>query len=138
MREIKTIEIYLDERSKREFTVKELTVQDILDLFQTNSLIKGGKREKPGVNIPGFSFINLLLSFKPDVEEIMRRSCDFTFEELLTLPPSDIKRLYDGFQEVNQTFFDVSEKLGIREMLIGILETEKVESTTDFSEPPLG
>ena len=121
MREVKVIPIEIEKGLKKEFTISELTIQNILDLSQTNSLLGGVETQKPGVTLPGFYFMNQLLSFRPDVEHIMAVSCDFKYDDLLALAPSDVKVLLDGFLEVNQTFLDVLEKMGAGQILRSII-----------------
>ena len=131
MQQVTVIKIEIEKGLTKEYTIKELTVKQILDLSQTNTFLGGGSKTKPGLNVPGFSIINHLVSFKPEVERIMDVSCDFKFEDLIKLAPSDIKVLYDGFQEVNQTFLDVLEKLGITKILKSLQES----FMNGFSEP---
>lgn len=121
MREIKVITIEIEKGTRKDFTVKELTIQNILDLSQTNVLLGGKGNSEPGDNLPGFYFMNQLFAFRPDVERIMKVSCDFEYNDLLTLAPSDIKLLVDGFLEVNQTFLAVLEKVGAKEVLKAII-----------------
>lgn len=118
MQEIKEITIEIKKGESKVYCIKELTLNNLIELSQTNSLLGGGsEKEGPVRKIPGLAFVNKLIAFRPDVESILKMSCNFTFEDLLELPPSDIKILFEGFQEVNQVFLEGLEKLGVLQML---------------------
>ncbi len=121
MQEIKKIEIQTEPDTIKVFTVKELTVKQLIELSQTNSLLGGESKKKDPGNAPGSSFVHQLLSFRPDLEKVMKMSCSFTFDDLIELPPSDIKIIFEGFQEVNQSFLEGLEKLGLLETLKKLL-----------------
>lgn len=122
MRTIKKIEIQIEPELMKTFVVKELTLNQLIELAQTNSLF-GGEVKKDPEAILGSSFLSQLIAFKPDIEKVMEMTCSFSFQDLLELPPSDIKLIFEGFQEVNQSFLDGLEKLGLLETMKKLLNS---------------
>lgn len=91
----------------REITVKELSVEDILDL--------------QGLNLADFE--SALAGFLP-------RCTDIGLGALKKLAPSEIRLLVDAFREVNADFFLTAGWLG----LDGLLANLKAAILRDFSE----
>jgi len=85
--------------------VKELTVAEILDLI-------GGK-ELPEISD--------LMSFIAYMEDLLPLFLDgISIEEMRTLPPSQVKKIYESFREVNQVFFDLAQAAGLGKLMDSI------------------
>lgn len=119
MRRSKPIEIELDNSTKKTFVVKELTVQELIDLTQNNKLFGGAAKTKEE---EGESIMEELFNFKESVAEVMKVSCDFSIDDVKGLAPGDIEELYKGWREVNQTFLSLLEKTGVLQAFQKILE----------------
>lgn len=123
MRNIKIVKITLEgETDPREFTIKELTIEQIIELSQTSSLFGGnkeGENEKPAqdpATVMAMQNIPILGHLKDlgfELEKVMKSTCDFSLEDLKPLAPSEVKEVWNGFKEVNQDFLEVLEKLGL-------------------------
>lgn len=86
MRKIKTIKI-----DDKEFTVRELTVQQVWDLKNS-----GGEK--------GSS----------EIERLAALCCpELTTEVAMNMAPSELKQLWTTFKEVNADFLDLAAFLGI-------------------------
>ena len=109
----------------KEYSIKELTVQDIIDITSGSMFFSGllsgkSKEENPASNEPPLSEIQTILS---DIDRVMEKTCDFKVKDLYHLAPSDIRKLYETFQKVNSDFLLVLEKVGAVELLAGIRDT---------------
>lgn len=155
MRQSKTVKIQLDvpgsdEILEKEFTVKELSIRSIIELSQNNSFFSDSKPkdpdpaqdikkeengQEPDVTAavadqgPGVTLFEELSGMGDDIGKVMKETCDFEISEMIDLYPSEVKELYQAFQEVNQTFLDVLRKLKILDMFLGIME----RAFTNFS-----
>jgi len=125
-RKVKTVKIELDDGSTKDFTIKELSIQDILDLSQQNAFFtqsatpdakKSQNGEDPADTEAEKGLMEDLTQYGATISEIMAKICDFQLVDLKPLAPSDVAELYDGFKEVNATFLGVLEKLKIPEMV---------------------
>ncbi len=70
----------------------------------------------------GILFLDELQEIGLDIDKVMKESCDFPMKDLTPLAPSEVKEIFDGFKEVNQTFFDLLEKLKITDAFQALLE----------------
>lgn len=93
-------------------TVHELTVQQIIDLMNDDRL---GVRQ--------------LANFKSFLEGNIGKFTTMTMEQALRMAPSDLKRVYEAFREVNAVFFEVAREAG----LTGLLLELKRAIIEDFS-----
>lgn len=90
MRKTATFEI-----DDRKITVKELTVQEILDLFSDF--------EKEDETL-----------FLDQIKRVMNLSVSgLSFDECKALAPSELRLVYEKFREVNAVFFDIAGLLGL-------------------------
>lgn len=118
MRKRKVVKI-----DEKEYTIKELSVQDIIDLTSGNSFLSGallkesssaGQDTKGGnLNMDGFN---------SDVAAIMAKCCDFSIADVKKMAPSEIRLLYDAFNEVNADFLAILKTLGIADILVHLKE----------------
>ncbi len=83
-----------------EITLKELRVRDIYALF------------KAGEDTP-------LLS---RVDDLLVRGSDLEREKMMDMTPTDLNKLWEGFKDVNQSFLDMGDRLGLSEMVKQIME----------------
>jgi hypothetical protein len=95
MSKIETIDI-----GKFKVTVKELTPRDILDILD-------GVDEN---NLQVEELTTLL-------NEHLDKAVNLKLEDFLDIPPSDIKRIYEKFKEVNKVFFDMAGWMGMDQIL---------------------
>ena len=98
---------------EKSFTVNELTVKEIIGLMQED--------ESEDVSLEGFRD---KLS-----KSVLPKCTNVTMDELIEMVPSDIKIIWDKFNEVNSVFFDVAHKMGLQSML----DELKAAIIADFS-----
>ena len=95
------------------YTVNELSIREIISLIQ-NDVVQGQDIE----------------SLKQVFTDVLLPMCtNVSLDELMDMAPSEIKQLWDKFQEMNSVFFDVAQKMGIAE----IWEDLKKGVIADFS-----
>lgn len=87
---------------EKEIIVNELSVKDLLSLFDESDPEKG------------------IEGFLGQVDEFLPRATDAKLDELKQMAPSELKLLYDAFKEVNAVFFDVARFLGLGSLLTQI------------------
>ena len=108
MRQRETVKI-----DDREISIKELTVQEILDRMA-------------GLEENG----DLIEAVRPLFEKILE---GITFEELKRLTPSDIKLLWEAFKRVNAPFFEALAWTGLSNTLETIRKAFMSELLEKFS-----
>lgn len=97
MRKSKNLEI-----DKKKITVYELTVKEIIEIGE-------GKGKRAGTGIKDFRIL---------IKEYLPKCVSgITFDELIEMPPSDLKLIYNDFQEVNSVFFEAARSMGLGELL---------------------
>ena len=107
MRKRKTIKI-----DDREMTIKELRVKDLRKLIEN-----ADKSE------------DIFSNF----QEILPSVCDLEFSDLEEMAPSELKTLWEAFQEVNSVFFDLIEKAGIGKLLKESIQKDLIASFAGLS-----
>lgn len=107
MRNTKAFKI---EGYEKQFEVRELTVAEIISLMSSED----GEDESPDTSIAEFAnrFDKVLLPL----------ACNLDIEELKAMPPSDIMEIWDRFQEVNKSFFDLARAAGLDKTFTGLKE----------------
>lgn len=95
-RKMKTFQI---EGREGDVEVKELTVSEILKLMQ---------HEGDDTSLKGF--VDMVGEFLP-------LATNLKMEQLKDMAPSDIKVVWEKFREVNDTFFEVSQRVGMGDLL---------------------
>ena len=116
----------------KEYTVKELRVKDVLDLYAEVEAEQ--KKDKKGKN-----FLELTREFLP-------RATDMKIEDIFETYPSDLEKLYKKFEKVNSVFFGLAQKLGLLNVIKEIVENLKEvvikeiskELTKEFSKMSVG
>jgi hypothetical protein len=88
----------------KEITVKELTVREVLDVFNG-------------------------LSESDDIKETLLgdlpKLTDATADELIEMAPSDLETLVDAARRVNASFFKIAQRAGLGEIIETIMKTFK-------------
>jgi len=92
MRQRKTVKI-----DDREITVKELTVQEILNILN-DAEDAGGDQIQDLKNL---------------VEKHLMKATDATLSDFKSMAPSEIQQVFDAFKEVNAVFFATAQRLGL-------------------------
>jgi hypothetical protein len=95
MRQRKTVKI-----DDKEIVLKELTVEDILEL-----------QDRIGDDTSNAGFFDLVKELLPKI------TTDLTVEDLKKMAPSDIEKLIDGFKEVNAPFLRGIAWAGLGDLL---------------------
>jgi hypothetical protein len=111
MRLQKTFEI---EGYDRKFTVKELTVKEIISLMS-------GDLGDLSLNLEEFK--------EAFGENFLPLCTDITLDDLIDMAPSEIKICWEKFREVNATFFEVARTSGMD----GLLQQIRDAIIADFS-----
>lgn len=100
-------------------TVHELTVGQIIDLMNEDAV--GDKTKSAG-------------DFGKFIEKNAPKFTTLTFEQMKDMAPSELKKVYLAFKEVNDTFFEVAREAG----LLGLLNELKKAVVEDFSKLLVG
>ena len=111
MRKRETVKI-----DNKEFTIKELTVKDIIRISSESSFLSGAV----GGNKNDGALTEDIGTIIADFDKVLDSCCDFTSEDLKELAPSEIRILYDAFKVVNSDFLFSLKALGIAEALENI------------------
>jgi predicted RNase H-like nuclease (RuvC/YqgF family) len=98
MRLKKTFDI---EGHKKKFEVNELTVKEIIDLSKDKAI------DKLSVDALKELFQTRLLPLCSNIE----------LDDLIEMAPSELKIIWDNFEEVNKTFFELARNAGIGQTL---------------------
>ena len=97
MRKIKAIKI-----DDKEFTVKELTVQDVWNLKESGEGSTGS-----------------------DIERLCALACpELNLDVAKTMAPSELKQIWEVFREVNADFLAAVAWFGVDQVLINTLKNE--------------
>lgn len=105
----------------KEFLVKELTVKELLFICVKVGWIPS----RPEVDIP--------IGDKPLYEVVLSFASDMKVSDLVILAPSDIKKIYDLFIEVNRVTFDILEYLDLKKMVEELKNTLVSGFISDYS-----
>lgn len=95
-RKTKTFQL---EGFEKQITVYELTVKQIIEFMQKD--IKDTS----------------LFGFKNQIEDLIPLASNLTMEEVYGMAPSEIKTIWNNFREINNTFFEMSQQLGLTSLL---------------------
>jgi hypothetical protein len=113
----------------KEYTIRELTVEEIIDLFSNKESSSGSNQTKKEENriemvigqvFGGGQYLsNFLKIALPETE----------LSELIKLAPSELMKIWEKVKEVNSYFFELAQKLNLGQLL-----TETVKQIlTEFS-----
>jgi len=126
MRQTKDVEI-----DKRVYTVRELTVKEIIGVFERHDESK--KKEDTTDSTDTTGSIGFL---KSELQEMLNLALEkgkegeeYTMDDFIDMAPSDLKLIYDTFKEVNKVFFDIARQLGAG----GIVEDMIAQIRMSFS-----
>ncbi len=98
MRKNKSIKI-----DDREITIKELRVKDYISMFEFD-----GDKDPD---------LETIIS---QVKKILPQIIDVAFDELTEMAPSEIKLIWEGIKEVNDSFLEMARSLGLEKILTDI------------------
>lgn len=139
MKKTETVKIKIDEKTEKEFTVKELTVAQIIDLSQNNPLFgatlndadknTGNDHKTAPDDEKEGGLLSEALDLTKSASKVIGIACDFKVDDLKPLAPSDVKKIFDAFKRVNSTFLSLLDQLGILEITKEILG----RALSDFS-----
>jgi hypothetical protein len=114
MRKTETIE--LGDDPKVEVKIRELTVEQILGIFdkwQNAAKIEGDEIDEAG-------------TFIEEIEKVFEMSVSgIGFKELNRYAPSELREMWDTFKGVNSVFFEAINSMGITESLSGLIKATK-------------
>lgn len=97
----------------RQIEIKELTVRQIIQLAQSGEKTATGNKDEKG-NVIGAT----MEDFKNFLQGDLLPLCtNLTLEEIIDFPPSVLREIYDKFKEVNKSFFDFAETVGLMNLL---------------------
>jgi len=102
MRLTKTFEI---EGNDKSFIIKELKVKQIIRLMSEDNL-------NTDLEVMKQNLTNIFLPMCSNIK----------FEDLEDLAPSELLEIWEYFKEVNKSFFDLAQKMGLEKILNQILE----------------
>lgn len=119
------------EGSSKEYTVRELTVKEIMDLL-SGSDDGSNHTEEEDEDLKALSgLVSNLLGDTGYVKRFLSIAMPGTkITDLLELAPSELMQIWGVVKEVNSHFFELAQKLEIPERLLGIAQN----ILTDFSE----
>jgi len=131
MKKFKIVKIQIDEKTEKEFSVKELDVGEIINLSQQNPLFGGALNdsEKTPMGKEDKGMFSEFTGISKSIEKVMELSCDFNKDDLKKLAPSDVKTLFDEWKEVNSTFLNLLDQIGVIKASKDILK----KAMNDFS-----
>lgn len=90
-----------------EFLIKELTVQEIIGFLD---------QKLPEEGVPGHA--NDVAGLMAQIDDVLEITIPgLKANSLEAWAPSEIEKLYDGFREVNQTFFTIAQRLGLSNLM---------------------
>ena len=98
-----------------DFLVKELTVEEIIAFFdQAQSPANEGDK-------PGDQDQDMVAGLMAQVDDVLLISIPgLKAEQFLKWAPSEVEKLYQGFREVNQTFFTIAQRLGLSNLMMEV------------------
>lgn len=108
MRLSKEVEIQIDEKTTKTYTVYEARPKDLFDIWNkaTGSPDKDTGKDKDKDKNDEKAFLEILKKTLP-------LCSDVTIEDLKTLYPGDIEKIYNGFLEVNAPFLRVARAMNL-------------------------
>lgn len=114
----------------RDYNITELTVKEILTLLGSEelSLIFSKISEVAEDNKLSLTTI-YALGIGKQINAIMEKCCNFTFDDLQDLTPSEVKEILVNFKKVNEDFFFTLEQMGI----LQIFQEIKTQMLSSFS-----
>ena len=95
----------------REYVIRELTVREIINLFQEateNASKVDGEADNTGLDF-----------FRNEAERLINLAFEGTHkpEDFIDMAPSELDSIYQKFREVNEVFFRIALSVGIEKIL---------------------
>ena len=110
-----------------EVIIKELLVEEILNF------INSGTQQSEASNTIESEFDDI----KGQIDQLLVVSVPgVKVEDLTKWAPSEIKKLYDAFKEVNDTFFVVAQRLGLNKLVSQVEQAIATEFSVLFANLP--
>lgn len=145
MKKSTVVTLEVKEGVKKDFTVNELTVEEILQIVNESALSganaskDNGVGERTQTDTPKTQdrqmvssgeeqemlfkdLVELSIGLTTDVKKMMSICCDFSISDLKPLAPSEIRQLVDTFSEVNSDFLEFLKTLGLKEVMLEMRE----------------
>lgn len=114
----------------KEYTVRELTVEEIIKLFSTTEPDDGNQSQKKKEEKRLVSLVGQVFGGHSYMTRFLEIAMPGTkIEALLKLAPSELAQIWNVLKEVNSHFFEMAQKLELGEQMILALK----EILTDFS-----
>lgn len=111
MRKIKTIKI-----DEREITVRELTVKQIMGIFDNAGQTGSDANDLAGI-----------------LKDKMALVTDLTLDDIVTMAPSELQQVWGAVKEVNTAFFELAQAAGLGQTIDKILAQLREALLSDFS-----
>ena len=111
MRKIKTLKI-----DDREITVRELTVKQIMGLFDS-----AGQGDATTADLAGI------------LKDKLGLVTDLALDDMTAMAPSELRQVWDAAKEVNADFFDLARAVGLGQTVDQVLAQLKEALLSDFS-----
>jgi len=103
---------------EKQFTVKELSVKQIISLMQDDVLLSNQNLD----------------DFRKELDvRVLPMGVNATTEELLEMTPSELMIIFEKFKEANDAFFVTARTSGVMNGLEDILDQVKKAIIEDFS-----
>ena len=105
-----TIQIEIDDKTKKDYKVYEMRVKDVLTLVsKADSETKSTDKDAEDIaDIMG------------EVSKYIGLATDLTIEDAQELYPNDLMKIYEGIKRVNSVFFSIAEELNLLPAVIEI------------------
>ncbi len=122
----------------KDYFVYELTPNDIINIFgglkeqyssEVNEAKTGNKKSQKG----GVAKDGSIEGLEKNIEDMLKVATTITLEEVRALPFSEINRLREKFMEVNASFLEITDWLGMTEAVKVIANGIKGSMLTHLS-----
>lgn len=113
----------------RKLIVKELTARHIIDLTTEGGLLGDQAEEGKENTLSLVAIAEHAKRFLPNFLELesAQEGEKITVDYLLGLAPSELKAVYEKFEEVNAVFFEVARKVGLGQLLDKLKQQAQAE-----------
>lgn len=97
--------------NEREYVLRELTIREIIDLFENTST--GANEVSDTETADASTFM------KGQIQRLLSLALEgnYKLEDFYDMRPSDVKEIYDAFKEANKVFFDIAAEMGMNKVL---------------------
>lgn len=115
MRRVKDVQV-----DKTVYTVRELTVKEIINLFQ--------RVEKKSPDSEDTDTTDSIGYLKSELQQMLALGLegDYKVEDFYDMSPSELKQIYEAFKEVNSVFFGIARQVGMGELLEQVIRQIRI------------